>query len=353
MSTATKHAEPAQTSLLSRAFGRARRMNELAVLLVVLVLMVALAIISPYFLTSQNISTLAVGLAADGIIAVGMTIALASGGFDLSVGAVMGLSAVVTAYLYADGTPIWVAAIGGLVSAAAVGLLNGWLISRVRINPFITTLGMMTVARGIVYVITEGSSITVSDPPAFFTWLGKGTVLGIPTIFVIFVVVAVLGDYLLRNSAALRRVFYVGSNEKAAALSGIDVGKVQRRVYFLIAILAAVAGLLSLARFGVATPAMGTGAEMRVISAAVIGGASIAGGSGTVFGTVLGVVLLNLIQNALVLLNVSVHWQNTISGTILLVAVAIDTLSKRGNNPGAFRRIREKLGSGPPPARPE
>lgn len=316
----------------------------MVVLLVVLVLVVALSIASPYFLTSQNMSTLAVGLAADGIIAVGMTVALASGGFDLSVGAVMGLTAIMTAYLHANGAPMIVSAAVGLLSAAVVGLINGFLISRVRINPFITTLGIMTVARGIVYVITEGSSIPVVDPPGFFTWLGKGEVVGIPTIFVIFLIVAIAGDFLLRNSASLRKVFYVGSNEKAARLSGIDVANVQLKVYFLVAVLAAVAGLLSLARFGTATPAMGTGAEMRVISAAVIGGASISGGSGTVLGTVLGVVLLNLIQNALVLLNVSVHWQNLISGSILIIAVSIDTLSKRGRTPGVKRRsLRDRF----------
>lgn len=333
MNTATKQRVSDGRSIVTRLVSRARRMNELVVLLVVLLLAVVLAVISPYFLTGQNISTLAVGLAADGIVAVGMTLALASGGFDLSVGSVMGLSAVVTAYIFSSGQPMWLAAVAGVGAAVVVGLVNGLLISRIGLNPFITTLGMMTIARGIVYVVTDGSSVPVTDPPAFFTWLGRGQILGVPTLVVVFIVVAIVGDYLLRNSSSLRRVFYVGSNAKAAALSGINVGAVQRRVYFIVAILAAVAGLLSLARFGVATPAMGTGAEMRVISAAVIGGASIAGGSGTVLGTVLGVVLLNLIQNALVLQNVSVNWQNTISGSILLIAVSIDTLSKKGSGP--------------------
>jgi len=334
-----------KTSALARLAHRARKMNELVVLIVVIVLFTIMSFASPYFLTWENMSTLAIGLAADGIIAVGMTVALASGGFDLSVGAVMGLTAIATAYFAAQGTPMWIAVIGGFFAAAVVGSLNGWLISRVRINPFITTLGTMTITRGLVYVISDGSSIPMYEPPAFLTWLGKGDVLGIPSIFVIFIIVAVVGDFLLRRSAAARQVYYVGSNAKAARLSGINVARVEFTVYVLVALLAAVAGILSLARFGTATPAMGTGAEMRVISAAVIGGASIAGGMGTVLGTVLGVILLNVIQNALVLLNVSVNWQNLIAGSILIVAVAIDTLSRRPRSARGRGRFSRMLAS--------
>lgn len=314
---------------LRRGLRRVTHMNEAVVLAVVIVVFVALSIASPYFLTAQNLRTLTIGLAAEGIIVVGMTLALASGGFDLSVGSVMGLAAIVTAYLTVGGLDVWLSAIVGVLLGALIGSINGWLISRVKINPFITTLGMMTIARGLIYVITDGSSLPIYDAPQAFLDLGAGSFFGIPIIVIIFVIVALFGDFLMRNSAFVRKVFYVGSNAKAAALSGISVPRVQFTVYLIVGVLAAIAGILSLARFGTATPSTGAGVEMRVISAAIIGGASITGGAGTVLGSVLGLVLLSLISNALVLLNVSVNWQSAISGLILLVAVAVDTLSKR------------------------
>lgn len=335
---------------------RVKSVKELSVLAMVVILFVALSFLSPFFLTSQNLRTLAIGLAAEGIIVVGMTIALASGGFDLSVGSVMGLSSIVAAYLYTQEIDIWLAASAGLISGVVVGLVNGALISRVGVNPFITTLGTLTVARGLVFVISDGSSLPITGASDGFMALGRGELAGIPIIVLIFAIIAAIGDYLLRNAAPLRRVFYVGSNIRAATLSGINVPRVQMMVYVISATLAAVAGLLALARFGVGTPAMGTGVELRVIAAAVIGGASIAGGMGTVFGSVLGITLLALINNALVLLHVSVNWQNAIFGAILIVAVSADLLSKRRHSSGKITRIdeqNEKLTVAPPPTRPE
>lgn len=313
----------------SGLWGRVRSFKELSVLGIVVALFITLSILSPYFLTAQNMRTLAIGLAAEGIVVVGMTIALASGGFDLSVGSIMGLTAIMTAYLYTSGTPILAAALVGLLCGVVVGIVNGILISRVGVNPFITTLGTLTVARGLVYVISDGSSISVAGAADWFMFLGRGDIFGVPVIVIIFLLIAIVGDYLLRNSAPLRRVFYIGSNVRAAALSGINVPRVQMSVYIISASLAAVAGLLALSRFGVGTPAMGSGVELRVIAAAVIGGASIAGGVGTVLGSVLGITLLALINNALVLFKVSVNWTDSIFGAILILAVVADLLSKR------------------------
>lgn len=329
------------TSISARLKGIGRhifRQNEAVVFTVLLILFVLLASASPYFLTADNIKTLMIGLSAEGIIVIGMTLALAAGGFDLSVGSVMGLSAIVSAQAFVSGVPIWVAVILGLAAGAAVGVINGWLISKVKVNPFITTLGMMTATRGLVNVITDGSSISVTGVPDFFRYLGTGSLFGLPVIVLIFLVLAIIADLVMRNSSAVRKAYYVGSNSQAAALSGINVNKVLFFVYLTVGVLAAIAGILSLARFGTATPAMGSGTEMRVISAAIIGGASIAGGAGTVLGSVLGLILLSLINNGLVLMNVSVNWQGTISGVILIVAVAIDILSKRRANSGSSRK---------------
>jgi ribose transport system permease protein len=210
-----------------------------------------------------------------------------------------------------------------------IGVINGFLIGKVGINAFITTLGMMEVGRGLVYVITNGSSVSIATDSPSFDFIGNGSILGFPVIVLIFVVCIILGHLFIRHSAPAMNVFYVGSNEKAAKLSGINTSNVKMFVYIFSAMLAAFAGILSLSRFGVATSSMGDGSEMRVISAAVIGGASLSGGEGSVIGTVFGVILLNIINNALVLYNVSVNWQDVISGMILILAVSIDVISHK------------------------
>ncbi|SDZ55601.1 ABC transporter permease [Herbiconiux ginsengi] len=334
ISTVPDQATPEDVVPLSggtrKIFRRLAGRNEIPVLLIIVVIIVAMSITSPAFLTATNLTTLLIGLSAQGIVVVGMTIVLASGGIDLSVGAVLGLSAVVTAMVFSTGASIWVAVIGGLATGAFVGLVNGLLISQVKIDPLIATLGTLTVGSGAIYVLTNGAQISIISAPAEFLNLGVGRIFGvIPIIVVLFVIVAVIADILMRRAAALRRVIYVGSNQKAARLSGISVTRVQIAVYITASLLAAFAGILSLARFGVATPQMGVGIELQVIAAAVIGGAAIGGGSGSIFGSVLGVVLLSLINNSLVLLGVSVNWQNVVFGGILLLAVSIDQLSRR------------------------
>lgn len=314
---------------MKRAIQGIRSFKESTVILIIILLCAVISFSSPIFLSVDNLKTTAIGLASDGIISIGMTLALISGGFDLSVGSVMGLSAVLTSMFAGMGLNIWLAALIAVVVSLLIGLVNGIFIGKIGLNPFITTLGMMSVARGLVYVLTEGTSLSIGDVDQTFRSLGSGSILGIPVIVIIFIILAILGDFMVRKSSPAMKVFYVGSNEKAAILSGINTGKVKLYVYLFAALMASLAGILSLSRFGVATANMGSGAEMRVISAAVIGGASLSGGEGSVFGTVLGVLLLNIINNALVLFNVSVHWQNLIAGTILILAVTIDLLSHK------------------------
>jgi ribose transport system permease protein len=308
---------------------RFRDIRELNLLLIIIVVGAVLAILTPHFLKASNLLTTAIGFSADGIIVVGMTVALVSGGFDLSVGSVMGLAGVAAAVFFTLGINIWIACILALLIGAACGLFNGVFIGKVGLNPFITTLAMQGIARGLAYVLTEGSPISLSGVSASFKFIGSGNLLGIPIIVFLFVVIAIIGDFMLRKTEPLRKVFYTGSNEKAAVLSGINISNVKLGVYVMASSLAALAGILSIARFSVATPSAGTGAELRNISAAVIGGASLSGGEGTVFGSVLGVLLLNIINNGLVLLNVSVYWQDLINGLILIIAVTIDFLSHK------------------------
>jgi ribose transport system permease protein len=290
-----------------------------------------LSCLSPYFFSASNLSTTAIGLASDGIIAIGMTIALVLGGLDLSVGSVMALSSVVTGALHLVGVNIWLAAFIGLMSGILCGLVNGYLIGKVKLDPFITTLGMMSIARGCSYVLTQGSPLSLSGMSRSFTFFGSGQVFGFPMMVLIFLILALIMDFALRRSAILRQVFYVGSSEKAAVLSGINVTKVKMGVFLLTAFLASIAGILTASRFTVAQPNAGTGTELRAIAACVIGGASLNGGEGTVIGSVLGVILLAFVNNALILLNVSVYWQDLITGIILITAVLIDFITHRSS----------------------
>ena len=189
-------------------------------------------------------------------------------------------------------------------------------------------------ARGIVYVLTNGGSIGLQDAPGVkaFRVIGSGSVGKVPLLFLVCLVLVVIGDILVRRSGVARNVFFVGSNEKTAMLSGINTRLVKTMVYVLTGALSGLAGVLTASRFGTATSSTGSGVEMTVISAAVIGGVSLTGGKGTVAGAVLGVVLMSVISNILVILNVSVHWQNFITGAILILAIIFDALSNRKKN---------------------
>ncbi len=314
-------------SALIRAFNKVKRIREATIFATIIAFSVIISLFAPHFFSVDNFRTTAIGMSSDGIIAIAMTVALVSGGFDLSVGSIMGASSVIAGGLYLAGVNIWIGCLVSIGVCLLLGLFNGVLIGKVGINGFIVTLGMMQMARGIAYVVTTGSPQSLSSVPASFDFLGKGTVIGIPFIVLVFIVLAVIGDLLMRNSSPFRKVFYVGSNKSAASLSGVNVSKVKIGVYLLTALLSSIAGILTLSRFGVATPTAGQGTEMRVISAAVIGGASLNGGEGTILGAVLGIILLNIINNALVLLKVSVYWQQLISGLILIAAVTIDHIS--------------------------
>lgn len=314
--------------------------RELALGITIVVCGLVLSFATPHFFSVANLSTTAVGLSSDGIIAIGMTVALVLGGLDLSVGSVMAFSGVVTGALYLHGVNIWLAATVALALGMCCGLINGYFIGKIGLNPFITTLAMMSVARGCSYVLTQGSPLSLPGLDKNFAFLGSGYIAGVfPTMVVIFIVLTLILDFAMRRLASLRQVFYAGSSEKAAVLSGIDVSKVKVGVFFLTSLLASLAGILTLARFTVAAPNTGISAEMRAIGACVIGGCSLSGGEGTVFGAVLGVILLGLVNNGLILLNVSVYWQELITGVILLVAVLVDfiahhTLVKRSQKGG-------------------
>jgi ribose transport system permease protein len=308
-----------------------RSVKEFSVIVILFLLIAFASFVSPPFRSVSNLRTTAIGFACNGIIAIAMTLALVSGGFDLSVGSVLGLSAACVVIFTNSGMNVWLASLLAFGVGVLCGLVSGLLIGFLKLNAFITTLGMQQIARGAVYVLTKGGSVGLASGygvPAY-RFLGSGSLGEFPMIVLICTVLVIVGDLLVRKSGMARNVFFVGSNEKAAILSGIDARVVKLAVYTLTGALSGLAGVLMVSRFGTATSSTGSGVEMTVISAAVIGGASLSGGKGTVLGAVLGVILMSVISNVLVILNVSVHWQNLITGVILIIAVVFDVLSNK------------------------
>lgn len=233
------------------------------------------------------------------------------------------------------GLPFWVAFIATIFAAAIVGVLNGLLISRVKINPLITTLGTLGLARGLAEILSQGTIVAPTDQtaiPEWFSGLGSNSVAGIPVLLVVPVVLVAVGDILLRRGLFFREVFFLGGSERAARFAGIRVSYVQMNVYLLSALLAAIAGLLLDARFQSATSNYGTGYELQAIAAAVIGGAALSGGVGSLTGTLLATILLALVQDAIILNSVSPYWQDFITGGILIVAVGLTLHGRRGGD---------------------
>ncbi len=307
-----------------RTWSRLSRFREGTLILVIIGICILMSFLSPYFFTSDNLRTTILSFAINGIVVIGMTIVMVNGGMDLSVGSVMALIGAVAGRLYQSGMSIWIAAPIALVLGALLGFFNGFFITRVGLSPFITTLAMLSIARGAAFVVTQGIPLSLYSMPDAFKSIGKGDVAGIPMVIIIFIVFVIVADFLMRRSTTLRRVVYTGSSEKAALYSGVNVRAVKMGVYVLSSFLAGLGGILSIARFATATPYFASGLELQAISACVIGGASLAGGDGTIIGSVFGIALLAIITTSMILLNVSVYWQDLVSGLILLGAVSID-----------------------------
>jgi ribose transport system permease protein len=303
------------------------RAHEIRILGVNVVVGILLTLATPHFLNADNLTAVAIGFATDAIIAVAMTMILITGGFDLSVGAVLALGGMIAGICLHAGWNMWTAIACALVSGALIGAANGLIITRIKVNPLITTLGMMSIVNSLTLVISGGYPL--SSFPKAFLFIGQGFVFGIPFSVLTMIILIIIGDILLRNARGLRLLYYVGSNENAAMLSGIPVRLVRFWVYVFGGFMAGLAGVIATSRLSSAFPLAGSGTELRVISACVIGGASLAGGEGSILGSLLGVLLMGLISNGLVLLNVSTYWQGIVSGSILIAAVTFDILSRQ------------------------
>ena len=302
------------------------KQREFFIFFVIVCIMVAMTIYSPIFLTFANLSVLFLSLSIAVIIAVGMTNLMVSGGFDMSVGSVLAFSGAMAGLVLRSGAPVIAAVLIGIVIGGLAGLFNGFVVSILGINPFVTTLASLSLFRGLTLIVTRGQNI--SGLPDAFNALGQKVILGLQMPIWYALILVVVGDILLRKSRFFRQNYYIGGSEKSARLSGIAVDRMKILNYVIVGLLAGFAGVIMTARMGTASVTQGTGLELQVITAVIIGGASLQGGEGTVIGAFLGSRLMTLITNVLTLVGVDVYWQTFVTGATLLVAVLIDQYGK-------------------------
>jgi ribose transport system permease protein len=303
------------------------RKREAGIVLALIIMSVAITIVAPRFATGQNLYLLSRQISLLAIVAIGEFFTILTAGIDLSVGSLIGVSGVTCGLALAAGISPMLAVLIGLSTGFCAGLVSGWLVSYVGLTPFIPTLGMLSMARGAIWVITKGWPIT--DIPKSFLFIGRGDVLGIPFPVIVMFLLAVIAHVVLRYTVLGRRIFAIGGNEQATFLSGIDVKKIKFFVYGISGFFASVTGIIMVARFDSAQAAMGTGWELDAIASAVIGGTSLMGGAGSVLGVLIGAAIMGVIQNGLVLMKVSAYWQTLIIGGIIVLAATLDRLKNR------------------------
>lgn len=302
-------------------------MQQVALVVVCLLLAVLMQLRNPRYLSAANIEVMLVNFLPEGIMALGMTIVMIMGGIDISVGAVLQFAAIVAAMLMRAGVPVPVAIVATLIAAGIVGLINGSLTNLFKVHPFIVTLATLLTLRGVDLVITGGTSI--SDLPETFTAIGQDDIFGIRISLIIFAVLALVIGYALKNHRYLQQSYFIGGNRRAARMSGVKVERFLLFAFVLNAVLAGVAGLIVCAQYGAASVSYGQNAELRVIAATAIGGTSFSGGAGTIGGTVLGVVFLAMIYNAFNMTGINTYWQDVAIGVMLLAAVFLGEVLKR------------------------
>jgi ribose transport system permease protein len=304
-----------------------RYSTELTLAAILLAFVVVLSVATPYFLTEDNLSNLVKQSAINGIIALGVTAVIITGGIDLSVGAVAGLTGVVTALLMVGGVPTLLSCAGGLAAAAGVGVLNAVMIYEGRIPPFIATLATMTMGRGLIKLVTDARMIT--GLPDGFLRFGEANYLGIPSQFWVWMVLAAALSVVLTRMRAGRNFYAIGASAEVARLSGINLRRSYYLVYVLGALMAGVAGLVLTARVRMASPTAGTGYELYAIAAAVIGGASLNGAQGSVPGAILGALIMTTITNGGNLLGIDAFTLEIVIGGLIAGAVWLDKLRTR------------------------
>ncbi len=315
-------------------------LSKLQPLIALLILCVAISLLSENFLTATNLWNVMRQISVNICISVGMTLIVLTAGIDLSVGSVLAFCGAITAGLLRNGIEIpssnlyigftvFGAILVGIFAGSVLGGFNGWVITKFKVPPFVATLAMLTIGRGLTMLWTGG--FPISNLGDSFGWLGTGWALGIPVPVWISGIVVLIAIVITNKTKLGRYIYAIGGNESAALLSGINIRKVKVVVYTIAGALAGVGGILVTSRLDAAQPNAGMGYELDSIAAVVIGGTSLSGGRGSVMGTVLGAIIIGVLNNGLVLLNVSPFWQQVVKGLVILMAVIIDKANSKRN----------------------
>jgi ribose transport system permease protein len=302
-----------------------RGRRESAVFMTLVVIFVGLSFYSEFFLTSRNLANVARQISVVGIVSLGQALVIICGGIDLSVGSIIGLSAVLTALVAAaSGSPL-LGIVTALAAGTAVGVINGLLVARVKINPFITTLGTLSVARGAALLVTNGSPVRFNNWAA---WPGYGKIGVLPFQFILLIALSGLVWFFAARTRWGRNIYAVGDNARASRLAGVNVRATRITVFVICGALSGLGGLLLAGMLTNTNPSLGQGYELDVIAAVILGGVAMSGGRGSVPGVVVGAALMGLLRNAFVLLNVSGYWQTIAIGLVVILAVGADSITR-------------------------
>jgi ribose transport system permease protein len=284
--------------------------------------------LNPIFLSPNNIATMLRSMSFTGVIALGMVFLMVSGEFDLSVGSTAGLCAIVCSYMMVNFKwAIFPAVMAGLATGAAVGAVNAFVVLKMEVPAFIATLGMLNIAKGLNYLISKG--YTIYPLPKEINDFGVAQPLNISWSFFIFIGMAIVFDQILRRTVHGRKLYAVGGNKEVANLAGINVKWIKASGFVLVGMMAGLAGMLLMARIVTGQPTIGLGWELNVVAGVVIGGVSLWGGSGTIAGAVIGLLIMQVVNNGLIVINVDPYWQTVVIGAIMIIAVFIDLIRRR------------------------
>ena len=300
--------------------------NDMGIILTLIAMIVFFSLSTKSFLSARNFTNIVRQISVVGICAVGMTMVILTGGIDLSIGSVIGITSAIAAVMMSGGSPIWLAVLAALALGIVVGFVNSTCINYLRIPPMITTLAMMISLRGAVYLITGG--MPVYGIPESFKVLGQGTLGVFPISSLIMIAVFIFGYILLTKTPFGRRIYGIGGNVETARLSGVNVKRELYKMYMLVGVLGALAGLILTSRINSGQPSSGDGYEMDNITAVVLGGVSVSGGEGKLGKVIIGVVFMGVLANGMMMMNINEYWQRVVKGIVLLLAVAVDIQAK-------------------------
>lgn len=309
---------------------RLRNVSQYGIVAALIIICVVLSLTTPRFLTVSNLMNIGTQVSINALLAFGVTFVIITGGIDLSLGSMVAVTGVVAAsFAHPDTYPLVVPVLVGLLAGLILGAFNGLVITKSKVPPFIVTLGTMTIGRGLALILSKGRPVSnLSDS---FNFIGGGQVFGVPFPIIILILAFIVCSVILQKTILGRYMYAVGGNEQAARASGIRVSNVKMWVYSICGILAALAGILLTSRITTGQPNAGAGFELDAIAAAIIGGTSTSGGTGTMTGTLIGALLIGVISNGLDLLNVTSYYQQVVMGVIIIGAVVLDSLGRNKN----------------------